>query len=169
VALIISRSGALEDILAEALEKVISVAGAAGGMIQLFEDGNTWLAAHAGMSSRLVNCFDGIQQYEGYQHKIQEKREPIQVKNIDVEVCQKIFPKKQCLDGENCPAIAEGYSQLASVLLNSRSRTLGIITLFSAEPTSFSPEIMQLLACIGHQLGVAVENARYQAWSNLCR
>jgi two-component system nitrate/nitrite sensor histidine kinase NarX len=47
------------------------------------------------------------------------------------------------------------------VPLNSRSRTLGIITLFSAEPASFSPEIMQLLACIGHQLGVAVENARY--------
>ncbi|MBE9523454.1 MAG: DUF3365 domain-containing protein [Chloroflexi bacterium] len=160
VALIISRSGPLEDILAEALEKVISVAGAAGGMIQIFEDGNTWLAAHAGMSSRLVNCFDRMQQNEDYLQKFQQKREPIQVRNIEDDLCRKLFPQ-QCAEGDNCPAIAEGYAQLASVLLNSRSRTLGIISLFSTQPTNFSPEIMQLLECIGHQLGVAVENARY--------
>ncbi|MEN8171445.1 MAG: DUF3365 domain-containing protein [Chloroflexota bacterium] len=161
VALTISRSGNLEDILAEALEKVISAAGAAGGMIQLFEDGNTWLAAHAGMSPKLIDCLDRIQQNEGFQNIIQLKREPIQVRDIDQAVCQKIFPKQLCQEGEHCPVIAEGYSQLASVLLNSRSRTLGILTLFSAEPTNFSPDTMQLLECIGHQLGVAVENDRF--------
>ncbi len=161
VALIISRSGSLEDILSEALEKVISVAGATGGMIQIFEDGNTWLVAHAGLPANVVNCFDRIQQNKRDQLPIQEMGEPIQVKNIELDFCQKIFPKEHCLERENCTAIAEGYSQLAYVLLNSRRRSLGVITLFSTEPTSFLPEILQLLECIGHQLGVAIENARF--------
>jgi len=36
IALIISRAGALEDVLKEALEKVLSASGASGGFVHLF-------------------------------------------------------------------------------------------------------------------------------------
>lgn len=161
VALIISRAGALEDVLAEALEKVVNVEGAAGGIIQLFEDGDTWIAAHSGLSAMIINCFNNIQFDEDYLRKIQYTKEGVQVTDIEAEICQKVFPKVQCSGNDACPAIANGYSRLAYVLLNSRSRPLGILTLFSEDPASFSSKFMQLLKCIGHQLGVAVENAKF--------
>ena len=161
VALIISRAGALEDVLDEALEKIVNVPGVAGGMIHLFEEGDTWLAAHAGLPATMINCFNHIQHDEDHLRIRQSTREGIQVADIEDEICQKFFPNAQCRAHDDCPAIAEGHSRLAFVLLNSRSRSLGILTLFSKDATSFSPEFMQLLECLGHQLGVAVENARF--------
>lgn len=161
VALIISRAGALEDVLNEALEKVISASDAAGGLIQLFEKGNIRVAAHTGLSPNIVNCFHRAQQKKNASLEINLLQEAIQVRDIDTGVCQKIFPNIQCPEKDVCAAMAAGYSRLASVLLKSRSRSLGTIVLFSERETSFSSEIMQLLESIGNQLGVAIENAKF--------
>ena len=161
VALVISRAGVLDDVLGEALAKVVNVANAAGGIIQLFEAENTWIAAHTALPISIVNCFERIQQNKSYQHNIQQTRSPIKVMDIETTICETILPGTQCPEGNGCASISKDYSRLASVLLSSRQRSLGVLTLFSTNPANFSPESMQLLECIGHQLGVAVENARF--------
>lgn len=94
VALIISRAGSPEDVLDEALEKVVNVAGAAGGIIQLFEDGDTWLAAHVGLPGTIIDCFNHVQYDEGYLREIQYTIDGLQVTEIEPEVCRKIFPRE---------------------------------------------------------------------------
>ncbi len=162
VAIIISRAGALDDVLNEALMKVVHVADAAGGIIQLFEGDKNGIAAHSGLSNTVLNCFTQVQQKEGYRHRIQQMGNPIQILEVETALCEALFPDSRCMTGnEACMLVSAGYSRFASVMLSSRSRSLGILTLFSADPDSFTAEFMQLLECIGHQLGVAVENARF--------
>ncbi|OQY32413.1 MAG: hypothetical protein B6I38_04685 [Anaerolineaceae bacterium 4572_5.1] len=160
VALIISRAGALENVLQEALEKVVSASDATGGLIQLFEEENARVAAHTGLFPKIVNCFRHVPQKKDTSPEIRLTQEAIQVRNIDTGVCKKLFPNIEC-PKEDCHAIVAEYARMASVLLKSRSRSLGTIILFSKKETSFSPEIMQLLESIGNQLGVAIENANF--------
>ncbi len=160
VALIISRAGALEDVLKEALEKVISTSDATGGLIQLFEEENSRIAAHTGLSPSIVNCFRRAPQNKNSLPETYPIQEAIQVRDLDADVCRQLFPNIQCPE-EGCRAIVNEYSRLASVLLKSRSRSLGTIILFSDQTTSFSPETMQLLESIGNQLGVAIENTKF--------
>ena len=162
VALIISRAGALEDVLKEALEKVIHTAEASGGMIQLFEKDSTRIASHQGLSPSIIHCFNHARQKRNIPHEILPAQEHIFVREITPGTCKKLFADLQCPEGEKgCRAISDNYARLASVLLKSRSRSLGAIILFSEKEDSFSPEIMQLLECIGNQLGVAIENANF--------
>jgi len=155
VALIISQSGALEDVLNEALEKVISASGAKGGLIQLLEKENTRIATHRGLLPNIIECFSRVP------YPPAPPQDSIRVENIDKGTCQTLFPNTFCTEEDGCRAMAAGYSRIASVLLKSRSRSLGTIILFSEKESSFSPEIMQLLESIGNQLGVAIENAKY--------
>lgn len=162
VSLIISRAGALDDILQEALLKVTQVADVAGGIIQLYEGDKTWIAAQSGLPNSILNCFRHLQDEGSYQPNIEQMSSPIQVLDVDSTFCDVIFPGSGCRDGlEECALVSTGYSSFASVVLSSRRRSLGVLTLFSNDSSSFSAEFMQLLECIGHQLGVAVENARF--------
>ena len=156
IAFIISKSGALDNILAEALSKVLSISNAAGGIVHLFEEKNTRIVAKQGLSPNKTTCFKEI-----YRLAEIPPEKSILVRNIEKGVCNTIFPNQTCKYEEGCQALADGYIRLASILLKSRSRSLGTMILFSKEEESFSPESMQLLESIGNQLGVAIENANY--------
>ncbi len=157
VALIISRAGALEDVLEEALEKVIHASEAAGGLVQLFDEEKIRIAAHKNLPSQIIQCFSEVK----HEDDIPAPKEAILVRSIDKRVCRTLYPQKECPNDEACQAASAGYARLASVLLRSRSRPLGTMILFSKKEGSFSNEIMQLLESIGNQLGVAIENAIY--------
>lgn len=162
VSLIISRAGALEDVLQEALLKVTQVADVAGGIIQLYEGDKTWIAAQSGLPTSISNCFKRIQAEARYQPNIEKMKFPIQVLGVESTFCDAVFPGFRCADDlSECALVSAGYSSFASVVLSSRQRSLGVLTLFSKDAGSFSVEFMQLFECIGHQLGVAVENARF--------
>ncbi|MBT3321415.1 MAG: DUF3365 domain-containing protein [Anaerolineae bacterium] len=156
VALIISQSGALDDLLNEALQKVIIASGADGGLIQLLEKENTRIASYKNLPADIISCFSN-----NSQKKIDfSLQKSIQVENINKDTCQELLHGTACAEKE-CEAIEAKYARIASVLLKSRSRSLGAMILFSEKENSFSPEIMQLLESIGNQLGVAIENAKY--------
>ncbi len=53
----------------------------------------------------------------------------------------------------------EGWQQVVSIPLIVKGRTLGVINLFSQTVHDRAPEELSLLAAIGQQIGVAVENA----------
>jgi two-component system sensor histidine kinase/response regulator len=56
--------------------------------------------------------------------------------------------------------VKEGAEVLASTPIVHKSQTLGALTLLTRRPRAFPPGEQQLLAAIGQQIGVAVENAR---------
>ena len=156
IAFIISKAGALDDVLAEALKRVISISSATGGIVHLFEENRTRVAANEGLAPGITSCFK-----ESYRIAKLPLEESVLVRNIEKGVCNTIFPERTCKYGESCQALDAGYARLASILLKSRSRSLGTMILFSEKEESFSTESMQLLESIGNQLGVAIENANY--------
>jgi signal transduction histidine kinase len=56
--------------------------------------------------------------------------------------------------------LQEGLQLVISIPLVSKEKTMGAIDLGSSVVRDVSPEELSLLAAIGHQIGVAVENAR---------
>ena len=158
IALIISQAGALDDVLREALQKVINASGASGGIVQLYEEENTRVATHIGVPETIKDCFQDTR--KAYANGT--KDESILVQNIQIGVCETLFPDKPCINPEGCQALAAGHTRIASILLKSHSRSLGSMILFSKKESSFSPETMQLLESISNQLGIAIENANYQ-------
>lgn len=158
VALIISQTGALDDILQEALEKVVNASGAGGGLVKIYEDNGTRLAAHFGLSETIQICFQGTEKRCNYN----DEERAVRVSAIQEGVCKTLYPGKICQHPQECQARAAGYTRLASLLLRSRSRSLGTMLLFSKKEESFTAETMQLLESISSQLGIAIENANYR-------
>ncbi len=157
IALIISRAGALESVLTEALTKVLHVSGTSGGFVQVFNEDNTRIAAHVGLPESVLKCF----RYAQDQLPPSLLENPIQVYEVPPQICKTLYPEHICLAEGGCHATTEGYIRASSILLKSRSRSVGKMVLFSKKETSFSRERMQLLESIGNQLGVAIENESY--------
>ncbi len=58
------------------------------------------------------------------------------------------------------PPALGGVEILALVPIQAKDRVMGVLVAFRRTPRELSPEQLQVLGAIGHQLGVAVENAR---------
>jgi len=156
VALTISRAGALEDVLAEALGTVVQVTEAHGGAVHLAEEqGELRLVAYRELEAPVAACLRSLKPGAGFISRVVQTGEPIHVGDLQDQASERVCP------GHVCPAPAAGYRSLVAVPLRSRDRTLGALTLLSRASEGFSPETVQLLTCIGNQLGVAVENARF--------
>ncbi len=156
VALTISRAGALEDVLSEALATVVRVTGADGGAVHLAEEqGGLRLVASQGVEASVATCLGALQPGAGFISQVMQMGEAVHVPELAGEAWAQVCP------GHVCPAPAAGYRSLVAVPLRSRDRTLGALTLLHRAPAGFSLETVQFLTCIGHQLGVAVENARF--------
>jgi len=54
----------------------------------------------------------------------------------------------------------EGIRGLLAVPLKSKERVVGVLIIGSHAPHTFSPQEVQLLTALGHQLGIAIENAQ---------
>lgn len=158
IALILSRAGDLETVLKEALVKIVEIANADGGFVQIHEnEDKTRMISHFGLPHTVVNCFQTIEK-ESPPAPIEDS---VDVREVHAEVCRTLYPVHECLAAESCQANQEDYRRASSITLRSRSRAVGRLVLFSKIPESFSPELMQLLESIGNQLGIAIENASY--------
>ena len=158
IALILSRAGALESVLKEALAKVVDVSGATGGFVQLYQDDvKTRMISEFGLPENIISCFQTVER----EYAPAPILAPVYVQDVHVEVCQTLYPGHKCLAEGGCNASQNGYKRASSILLRSRSRSVGKLVLFSKDEKSFSAEMMQLLESIGNQLGVSIENAVY--------
>ena len=158
IALILSRAGDLETVLKEALEKIVDIANADGGFVQIYEgEGKTRMISHLGLDDAVVSCFQNVER----EYAPAPALNPVEVQDVHVEMCRTFYPTHQCLAAEGCQANQAGYRRASSILLRSRNRAVGKLVLFSKDAASFSPELMQLLESIGSQLGIAIENAIY--------
>lgn len=155
----LSRSRELGGMMRRSLTKVIeSMSLDAGWVSTLIEDGKQATAI----------CHQGLSQ---------EAAEKIAIVNVSNCACKTAIDKKMPVVVSNaetpCPILNEkldnGQRLLshAAVPLISKGKVFGLLHVASSETNLFTAEQINLLGAIGHQMGVAIENARL--WEELKR
>lgn len=154
ISVTISRKQTLPETLNEALESILKVTPAESGVIHLFteDEQGVKLVARHGRPIGMEECLKELKLGECIPGQVVQKGHL--VRRIDMIDCYKNGTcKHQCLFNEN------GWD-LISAPLKSKNQIMGAITLITSHPSGFSEDAVQLLECIGHQLGVGVENAQ---------
>lgn len=147
----LSRSLDLETTLHDTLQKVLKVMEIEAGLIHLLDEEARELIvrAHQGLSSQYVQGVDRLKLGEGLAGRVAQSGEPLVVDDIssDPRLTRMVVQE-------------ERKRSFVSVPLKARDRVLGTMNLVSQSFRRFSPQDLQLLIAIGHQIGVAVENAQ---------
>ena len=150
IAMTLSQSLNLDEILNDALDKTIEVMHIeAGGIYLLNEEDNVLcIAAQKGFSSQLIDDINELKVGEGFSGRVIETGEPIIVHDASTDARLTRIAVRE-----------EGLRSLAAVPLSASGKTLGTLFTITHGIRKFSNQDIQLLTSIGNQIGVAVENA----------
>jgi len=149
IATTIIRSLELEKILADTIRAVLDLMNLKAAWIFLREGDRLTLASHLELSPEFAR---------------EEMERP-----LGNCTCSNVIRKREPLIAENvleCPRLSrsvaeeEALSCHASVPLVSKDEVVGVMNVASEGFRPFSSEDLDLLTLIGHQIGVAIENAR---------
>lgn len=150
VALALGRGGALNDVLGEALGKILeSLAAmqARGGIFLCDPDGDTLrLAAHQGLSREFVHSEGVIKKGEC-------------LCGLAAETGEILYTNRSCEDPRHTRAAREEHSHVI-IPIKSRGSVYGVLFLYPERQYDLKPSDVQLFDAIGLELGIAVENAR---------
>ena len=148
---VVSQTLGLDTIFRDALSKALEVTETdAGGIYLLEEDGETLsLKTHVGISEELVRATSKLKVGQGVSGIAVEYG-----KSVTVDVAK--YPSPELL----APLTKDGILSIASSPLVAKGKVIGAISLAYKRYHSFSQDDLDLLASIGSQIGVAVENAR---------
>ncbi len=157
VAAVVSRSLDLQQILCDALDKTLEVMGLEAGGIYLLHANATGrktdaltVAAHKGLSPEVVTGIDNLLVGEGFSGHVVQTGEPMVVHDLasDPRLTRSVIAES-------------GFRSVAIVPVVSRAKVLGTLFVTTHESREFPPQEVQLLASIGGQIGVAIENGRF--------
>ena len=150
IASAMSRSLDLDEVLREALSKMCEVFDADAGVIFLLgRDGLLHLTHHQGLSDRLAQRVKTLKVGEGVPGQIAQLRQPAVIQ-ADQHPMASEFP----LLGQ------EQIETIAGAPLIAEADILGVIVLASKSARHYPPDEIELLATVGKQVGVALQNAR---------
>jgi two-component system sensor histidine kinase KdpD len=122
----------------------------AGWIHLLNEDrGALSLVAQRGFSQETARGTQTVKLGEGVAGKAAQSGQPIVMDEV---------PDDPRLGVEACRR--EGLRAFAGIPIKSKDEVLGALSVFNRDPRELSPQEVQLLTAIGHQVGVAVENAQ---------
>jgi two-component system nitrate/nitrite sensor histidine kinase NarX len=150
VAAVVSRSLDLEEIMDAALRKTLDTMGMeAGAAFRLEGKDVLSLMAHAGLSDSFLRQVSHLPLKQSLAAQALYHAAPV------------VRPVEDYPDGALKAALRrEGLRSVISVPLVAKEEMLGVLNLATREPRGITPEERSLLASIGQQTGVAVENAR---------
>jgi nitrate/nitrite-specific signal transduction histidine kinase len=146
IATVMSQSLVLDEIIEDALEKVLERTGFESGAVFVREGGNGQLrmAVHRGLSEQF--------------------REEVSRGILSVRVAETgeslILEDLSLLPDTPGPIRAQGYKAFASLPLLSKGQVEGVLTIASRRAHRFDEPNVELLRSIANQMGVAIENAR---------
>lgn len=151
VAVVVSQSLDLEEILEAALREVMAVLYAEGGLLYLFDETRqTFIpAVHRGISQAMLQEVTGFKMGIGLSGWVAESGEALVVADLSADP-RNISPT----------AVQEGWHSYAGVPIQCKGRVFGVMTLMAHPVGHFGPDHVSLLSHIGRQVGVAIENAR---------
>ncbi|MHB1415735.1 MAG: cache domain-containing protein [Chloroflexota bacterium] len=146
----VSRSLDIDEILHDALIKTIEITIMdAGAAFRLDEDGRSLaLVAHHGLSEEAVRCMARLPIGAGAAKQAASEGGPVAMRISDFADVD----LRELLE-------REGMKLAVGVPLLARGRMLGTFSLTTQTPRPLTDEELSLLAGIGHQIGVALENA----------
>ena len=151
IAATVSQSLDLNEVLNSALDKVLQVMDIEAGGIYLLDEeaGILNVVAQRGFSRQFVAEIDRLKVGEGFSGQVSESGKPLVVANVsdDPRLTRLIVRE-------------EGLRSLAIAPLSHKSKVLGTLFVSTHGTREFTDQDVQLLTSIGHQVGVAVENAR---------
>lgn len=147
----ISQSPNLDHILHAAVDKVLEVMSIDAGWIQLLDEntGLLSLAANRGFSQKMLQETKTVKLGESMTGRVAQLGEPIVVNKVSDDSHLSMESGSQ-----------ENLHAFAGVPIKSKDNVLGVLGIFSRSPRELSVQETQLLIAIGHQVGVAIENAR---------
>lgn len=151
IATAVSQSLDLDDVLNRALDKTLEVMEIDAGGIYLLDEGAGVLniVAQRGFEPDFVEGIDKLKFGEGFSGRAAQSGQPLLVKNVST-------------DPRLTRAVVRdaGLGSAAIFPLNSKGKVLGTFFTIARSDREFSEQDVQLLTSIGHQIGVAIENAR---------
>jgi len=145
IAQTVSQSLDLDQVLNDALDKVLEVLEFESGAIYLknLETGELKMACHRGLSE----AFRRVVAKGIISARAAESGNPVIIDDL---------PKEPDAPKE---VVDEGYCSVASIPLLSKAQVQGVLTIASRNLCCFHQQDVDLLLSIGHQIGVAIENA----------
>ncbi len=155
IAAVASSSLDLQEILNDALAKTLEVTGIEAGGIYLLqeeaspgEDGVLTVAAYKGVSAQFVAEIDNLKVGEGLSGRVVQTGQPLVAWDLSTD------PRL------TRPVVREsGFRVVAIVPLASKQKVWGSMFVVTRGQRVFTEQDLQLLTSIGHQIGVAIENA----------
>lgn len=150
LATVISRSFDLREIMDSAIEQSTRAMNMDAGAILLLEkDGQLHLQAQEGLSDEFVDKVAVLHIQEGAAGEAAKTGRP-SVRYLD----------DYKTDWLRDAVANEGLNLVVSIPLIAKGQMLGALNLCSRTQREITPEELSLLASIGQQVGIAVENAR---------
>lgn len=146
---VVSQSLDLDEIFREALAKTIQVTSTDAGGVYLLEEKKLILKTSIGISSDFARVVSEIKVGEGIAGGAVQSKVPL-VADIEHYPSRDLLPFLE----------KEGFVVLVGVPLMAKGRVVGAMNLASHRRRTFTKEDIDLLASIGGQIGVAIENAR---------
>lgn len=146
-----SASLDLKELLEGVLGRVLAVMGLKAGWVFLRGDdpGRLPLVAHVGLSEQFARLESSLELGECICGRVLGEQRALVAE--DLHYCTRVGPGATAAEGLCCHA---------SVPLQAKERVLGVMNVASGSPRQFTREELELLTAIGHQIGIAIENAR---------
>ena len=151
IATTIGQSIGLDQILNATLDCAMRVMDIDGGWVQLLDDDGATLTLAAQR---------GIPEAAARQIKRLKLAESVGGKRTGTASALQMDPVLEAIRLSIQEAQPERTFTLTGVPIQSKDTVLGILGSISHNPQGLSPNRVQLLTTIGHQIGIAVENAR---------
>ncbi len=148
---VVSQSLDLDELLREAISKTVQVTSSDAGWIYLLEDDGQTLSlkTYLGISPELAQVASRLTVEQGVSGMAVRSGKPV---TMDIEN----YPYTEFLP----LMVQNGITSLAGVPLMIKGKVAGAMVLSSRKRRFFSKEDIDVLASIGSQIGVAIENAR---------
>lgn len=151
IAAAVSSSLDLNDVLNRALDKTLEVMEIDAGGIYLLDEGAGVLniVAQRGFEPSFVEGIDKLKLGEGFSGRVAQSGQPLLVQNVSTD------PRLTRM------VVREAGLRSAAIFpLSLKGKVLGTFFTIARSDREFSEQDVQLLTSIGHQIGVAIENAR---------
>ncbi len=144
-----NRTLDLQAILEGTLDKVLEVMQFHSGAIRLMDEatGRLVLQASRGLPSEVVQKYQEISPGEMFAGRAAASGQPVVIEDT------------QKNSDQESPILEIGMVSLVAIPLKSKDKVLGTLTSYSRTPRSFTQQDLELLASIGNQLSIAIENA----------
>lgn len=151
VALSVSQSLVLDDVLSNAVDAVLHVMDTDTAWIYLLREGETALRlrVHRGFSPRFAEPISLVEVGSGLNGQVALTGQPLLVQDIrrNPSLYQRVVAE-------------EGLRSFVAVPLRAKESIVGVLGMATRTDRQFTAGEVELLSAIGGQVGIAVENAR---------